>query len=181
MTRTWIAHAVAIGSVLILLAGSAFADPIEVAEHKDPQSGDVFELFQDHDGSFFCSVQRRDGSLTGFEIQEDREPAAAEGAGDRPDIRNIAKNYYKKIQKNDVKATLRKTHSSRDTSRTGWSTGAACPICQYEDKLSYPHKHENYRDHDPNVCYHQGNTGRSENQKTVGLILLLMLSELDAS
>ena len=100
MTRRRIAPLIAVGSLLILLAGNAHADPTEVAEYKDPRSGDLFEIFQEHDGSFFCSVQRKDGSLSGFEIEGYENRADAGRAEGRPDIHHIAKHYYRDASKN---------------------------------------------------------------------------------
>lgn len=152
MTRRRIAPLIAVGSLLILLAGNAHADPMEVAEYKDPRSGDLFELFQEHDGSFFCSVQRKDGSLSGFEIEGHENRAPTGRAEGRPDLYHIAKHYYRDASKNGVRAHQRAEGAKSEVSGGGRRPEEPCPPPQ-----------------------------RSVNRKTVSLLLLLMLSERGAS
>ena len=168
MTRTRFGLGIAIGSIVILLAGNALADPTEVAEYKDPRSGDLFELYQEHDGSFFCSVQRVDGSLSGFEIEENRVP---EGDGEAcPSIRSIAKQYYSSTGRRDA----------RNAPGRG-EDGKPCPVCTREAKIEAENGIDQAGDSRDVLCCHRPGPDSTGDWKTVSLILLLMLSKQGAS
>ncbi len=152
MTRRRIAPLIAVGSLLILLAGNALAEPTEVAEYKDPRSGDLFELFQEHDGSFFCSVQREDGSLSGFEVEGYENRADAGRAEDKPDIHRIAKHYYRDASDRAARTDRRGKCVETEVSGRDRRLEEPCPAPQ-----------------------------RSGNRKTVPLLFLLMLAESGSS
>ncbi len=90
----WIATILAIGAMLFLPNGNALSDnvqtgPVELAEYTDRRSGHHFELFQEPDGSFVCSVERPDGSISGFDICTPE----AEQTPCTPNLQTIAKLY----------------------------------------------------------------------------------------
>jgi hypothetical protein len=166
MTRTRTTLGFVLGAVAILLAGSAMAEPREVAEYKDPRSGDLFELFQQRDGSFFCSIQRPDGSLSGFELQAPHVPAGAGGGEACPDIRSIVRSYYSSSA----------TRGQRDVLK-----GRTCPLCKGRSKLRAENRVALEGDNARDACRHPVEPKRPDKWKTVSLLLLLMLSEQDAS
>lgn len=85
----------AVGAMLILLSGNVLSDntrpgPVELAEYTDRQRGHHFELFQEPGGSYVCSVERPDGSTSGFDIytpEGEQTPCT-------PNLRTIASLYY---------------------------------------------------------------------------------------
>ena len=81
MKAPLIVSLLATGVLLVFLSTAASADPVKIAEYADARSGASFELFREHDGSFFCAVERANGVLTRFEVQPQ----------DPPDLRAIAR------------------------------------------------------------------------------------------
>ena len=175
MPRTWITPLITVGSILILLAGNALADPTEVAQYKDPRSGDLFELFQERDGSYFCSVQRKDGSLSGFEVEASQAP---QETGERPDMESLAETYYREAPGKDSKALQKKEQSEQEeesiknrqksTDSTSWDQATTTNTENISRKYGGNQRH---------ARYHQADPDRSAYRKTVPLLLLLVLSE----
>lgn len=179
MPRTWVTPLITVGSILILLAGNALADPTEVAQYKDPRSGDLFELFQERDGSYFCSVQRKDGSLSGFEVEASQAP---QETGERPDMESLAENYYQEAPGKDSKA-LRKEEQfeqkqepiknrQKSTDSTSWDQATTTKTGNLNVTCDGNQRH---------AWCHQADPDRSAYRKTVPLLLLLVLSEPGAS
>jgi hypothetical protein len=182
MAKARITLGVFLGSFLILLAGHVLAEPSEVAEYKDPRSGNLFELFKEQDGSFFCSVKRADGSLTGFEVEDSPATAGADDGEVCPDIRSIAESYYETVSRGRSSASKHAGDTRRGDAIRHRKTGGPLSGARHEDTLETGKSEAKNGECCRDVCYRRARPDPpGSSRKTVSLLLLLMLSERGAS
>lgn len=82
--------------LLLLFAGLSFG-ATKVGELLDDESGDVFELWDNEDGTFTVIVHRADGTGSIFEIGKRGNPSPddPDGSVGTPDLEDWIRKYYK--------------------------------------------------------------------------------------
>lgn len=97
MKKMWVVRLLIAGLFLAFLSINAFAESTKIGELLDDDSGDVFELFQEDDGSFLVWVHHKDGTFSYFNIgtESNPDPDDPHGVGGKPDIKELARRYYK--------------------------------------------------------------------------------------
>ena len=86
-----------IASILLLLLASLSFAATKVGELLDDESGDVFELWDNEDGTFTVIVHRVDGTGSVFEIGKRGNPSPddPDGSVGTPDLEDWIRKYYK--------------------------------------------------------------------------------------
>jgi hypothetical protein len=160
---------VAVGAFLVLPSEDASAEPTKVAAFFDAGSREHFELFQKHDGSFFCLVQNTNGVLSRFHVRSEEGPGAAglDPAQDRLDLRKIIERNRKGFPSEDMWTLT--CISGKRTEETDLAAGEACSEWKRANPNGIP-------------CGHPCKSGdRPGREKSVGWILLLLISGQGAS
>jgi len=141
-----------VGALLVLPGVGASAEPTKVAAFFDAESREHFELFQKHDGSFFCLVQHANGVLSRFHVRPEEDPDATgmDAAPSQFDLRGI-------VERNRKRCTI------EDMRTFPWTSGR-----NPEGMRTYPN-----RAPCENPCASRDQPGR---EKSLGLILLLLIS-----
>lgn len=150
-----------LGILLVFPGGNASAEPVKVAEYFDTQTGEHFELFQERDGSFFCSVQHANGILSRFDVRLEGNPNATRD-GSHPNLRKMLETRREHASTQyPEKHKLHGGEASRNREQDRSGAYAACREAERNAGTSCP------------SCAAGERSGRGT---SVGLLLLLTIS-----